>query len=45
MREGGGCDRIVFPQTRRDRVLLKFAQKFHQQFDNQDYDVVFQFSR
>ena len=36
------CDCL---QIRKDLVLLKFAQEFHQQFDHQDYDVIFQFSR
>ena len=36
---------ISLSQTRKDYVLLKFAQEFHQQFDNQNFDVIFQFSR
>ena len=32
-------------QTMKNRVLLKFSQDFHQFFDHQDYDIIFQFSR
>ena len=42
-----GCGRydIIVPQVRGKDVLLRFADSFHDTFDNDAYDVMFTFNR
>ena len=32
-------------QVRGEDVLLRFSESFHENFDNEDYDVMFTFNR
>ena len=36
---------FVVVQVRQSDILIKFAERFHEHFHNEDYDVMFTFNR